>query len=166
MSQQVNVRWLIRSDIPAVLDIENLSCNTSWEESDLLSLLKTRWVIGLVAELNHRVVGFMIYELHKTKLHVLHFSVDPDFLRQSIGSRMIAKLHEKIRVSSRNEITLEVRESNLDAQLFFKAMGFKAISILHSHFDDTDEDAYLMRYAIPSRSQVSCELEGEVLDLA
>ena len=40
---------------------------------------------------------------------------------------------------------LEVRESNLDAQCFFRAIGFKAVSVLRDFYDDTDEDAYVMQ---------------------
>jgi ribosomal-protein-alanine N-acetyltransferase len=41
---------------------------------------------------------------------------------------------------------LEVRETNLPAQLFFRGMGFKAISLLKDFYEDTTEDAYLMQY--------------------
>ena len=41
---------------------------------------------------------------------------------------------------------LEVRETNLDAQLFFKGLDFRAISVLRDFYDDTVEDAYLMQY--------------------
>jgi ribosomal-protein-alanine N-acetyltransferase len=41
---------------------------------------------------------------------------------------------------------LEVRETNLAAQLFFKSMGFKAITVLHEFYEDTPEDAYLMQF--------------------
>ncbi len=43
-----------------------------------------------------RVAGFMIYELHKTRLHVLNFSVAPEFRRRRVGSQMIAKLVGKL----------------------------------------------------------------------
>jgi [ribosomal protein S18]-alanine N-acetyltransferase len=102
----------------------------------------------MVAEYNHRIVGFMIYELHKSKLHVLNFATDPDFLRHAIGTQMIEKLVDKLSQQRRQEIVLEVRESNLDAQLFFKKMGFKAVLILRSHYDDTDEAAYVMRFGL------------------
>ena len=31
----------------------------------------------MVAEQGEKVVGFMIYELHKAKLHILNFAVHP-----------------------------------------------------------------------------------------
>jgi ribosomal-protein-alanine N-acetyltransferase len=41
---------------------------------------------------------------------------------------------------------LEVRETNLPAQLFFRSLGFRAISVLKDFYQDTTEDAYLMHY--------------------
>ena len=49
---------------------------------------------------------------------------------------------------------LEVRESNLAAQLFFKKMGFKAVLVLRSHYDDTDEDAYVMRFTLQDEEAI------------
>ena len=43
-------------------------------------------------------------------------------------------------------ITLEVRETNLPAQLFFKSAGFRAVTVLRAYYEDSPEDAYLMQY--------------------
>jgi ribosomal-protein-alanine N-acetyltransferase len=88
----------------------------------------------------------MIYELHKNRLHLLNFAVTPDCRRESVGRSMIEKLVSKLSNERRNRIMLEVRETNLDAQLFFKDLGFRAISVLRDFYEDTTEDAYLMQY--------------------
>lgn len=100
----------------------------------------------MVAEHEGRVVGFMIYELHRTRIHVINFAVGGLYQRLGVGSQMIAKLIAKLTVQRRSRIVLEVRETNLDAQLFFRENGFRAVSVLHKFYDDTPEDAYLMQY--------------------
>ena len=47
---------------------------------------------------------------------------------------------------SRNRIVLEIRETNLAAQLFFRNSDFRAVSVLRDYYDDTTEDAYVMQY--------------------
>ncbi|MCA9208120.1 MAG: GNAT family N-acetyltransferase, partial [Planctomycetales bacterium] len=89
-------------------------------------------------------VGFMIYELHKTRLHILNFAVNPAFRRRGVGEAMVGKLISKLSPQRRNHIRLEVRETNLPAQLFFKNSGFVATSVLKDFYDDTTEDAYVM----------------------
>ena len=108
--------------------------------------LRQRNCIGMVAEYDERVVGFMIYELHKTRLHILNFAVCPKFRRRDVGNQMIAKLTGKLSHQRRNRILLEVRETNLAAQLFFREAGFRATTVLRDFYEDTTEDAYLMQY--------------------
>lgn len=140
------IRWMIRRDMPAVLAIENESFEFAWTENDFIRCLRQRNCIGMVVECEDRVVGFMIYELHKNRLHILNFAVASRMRRQGIGSAMVSKLLTKLSHERRNRLMLEVRETNLNAQLFFRHLEFRAISILRDFYDDTVEDAYLMQY--------------------
>ena len=142
----VHIRWMIRRDMPSVLAIEESSFEFPWSEEEFIRCLRQRNCIGMVAEHDDQVVGFMIYELHKNRLHLLNFAVDPELRRGTIGKSMINKLISKLSMDRRNRIMLEVRETNLDAQLFFKELGFRAISVLRDYYEDTTEDAYLMQY--------------------
>ena len=141
----VHIRWMIRRDMPAVLSIEEASFEFPWCEEEFIRCLRQRNCIGMVAERDDEVVGFMIYELHKSRLHLLNFAVDPRYRRESIGRSMLDKLVSKLSSDRRNRIMLEVRETNLDAQLFFKQLGFRAISVLRDFYEDTTEDAYVMQ---------------------
>jgi ribosomal-protein-alanine N-acetyltransferase len=143
---RVHIRWMIRRDMAEVLDIERGSFEFPWFEEDFIRCLRQRNCIGMVAEHGERVVGFMIYELHKTRLHILNFAVAPQYRRQGIGRQMIDKLLGKLSSQRRVRITLEVRETNLPAQLFFKAASFRAVTVLRSYYEDSPEDAYLMQY--------------------
>ncbi len=120
----VHIRWMIRRDMPAVLGIENACFEFAWNEEDFIRCLRQRNCIGMVAEEDDQVVGFMIYELHKNRLHILNFAVHPSHRRSGIGRAMINKLLGKLSHERRNRIMLEVRETNLVAQLFFKCDRF------------------------------------------
>lgn len=143
---RVHVRWMIRRDMPEVLAIENSCFEFPWSEDDFIRCLRQRNCIGMVAEVDDEVAGFMIYELQKTRLHVLNFAVAEHRRREKIGSRMASKLMAKLSSQRRTRIVLEVRETNLAAQLFFRQLGFRAVSVLRDFYDDTTEDAYLMQY--------------------
>ncbi len=157
----VHIRWMIRRDMPAVLAIEDSSFEFPWCEEEFIRCLRQRNCIGMVAEVDDKVVGFMIYELHKNRLHLLNFCVDPESRRCGIGSAMMEKLAGKLSIERRNRIMLEVRETNLEAQLFFKTFGFKAISVLRDFYEDTVEDAYLMQYRYrPSAEELEMDEES------
>jgi ribosomal-protein-alanine N-acetyltransferase len=142
----VRIRWMIRRDMPEALAIEESSFEFPWTEEDFVRCLRQRNCIGMVAERNDKIVGFMIYELLQSELHVLNFAVRKEFRRMGVGSQMMEKLVSKLSYGRRDRIVLEVRETNLDAQLFFKKQTFRAIDVLRDYYEDTIEDAYLMQY--------------------
>ena len=88
----------------------------------------------------------MIYELHKTRLHILNFAVADSARHRGVGRQMAEKLVGKLSSQRRSRITLEVRETNLTAQMFFKDVGFRATSVLRAYYEDSPEDAYLMQF--------------------
>ena len=145
---RVHIRWMIRRDMPEVLQTEQLGFEHAWAEEDFLRCLRQRNCIGMVAEHGEKVVGFMIYELHKTRLHILNFAVHPDSRRYAVGRQMVEKLISKLSSHRRTRITLEVRETNLPAQLFFRAMDFRALRVLRRFYDDSGEDAFLMEHRL------------------
>jgi ribosomal-protein-alanine N-acetyltransferase len=149
-----HIRWMIRRDMPHVLAIENKCFDNPWSADDFLLCLKQRNCIGMVAECDEQVVGYMIYELHKQRLHLLNLAITPQCQDIGIGTQMIQKLLSKLSYERRNRIMLEVRETNLKAQIFFRGMGFRAISVLKDFYRDSDEDAYLMQFRLNEPASV------------
>lgn len=143
---RVHIRWMIRRDMPEVLQTEQDSFEFPWAEEDFLRCLREQNCVGMVAEQGERVVGFMIYELHKQELHILNFAVHPGYRRGAVGAQMVAKLIGKLSSHRRTRIALEVRETNLPAQLFFRSQGFRAVRVLRHFYEDSGEDAYVMQY--------------------
>jgi ribosomal-protein-alanine N-acetyltransferase len=162
----VHIRWMIRRDMPEVLSIEQASFEFPWSEEDFIRCLRQRNCIGMVAEFDERVVGFMIYELHKDQLHVLNFSVRPDVRRRCIGMQMVNKLVGKLSQQRRNRVVLEIRETNLAAQMFFKNLGFRAVSVLRDYYDDTVEDAYVMQFRYQGETSLPMEPVNRITRLA
>jgi len=149
---QLHVRWMIRRDMPEVLDIEGEAFEFPWSDGDFTRCMRQRNCIGMVAEIADSVVAFMMYELHRSRLHVLNFAVRRTHRRLGIGGLMMGKLAAKLTPDRRSRIVLEVRERNLPAQLFFRSLGYRAVSVLKDFYQDTTEDAYLMEYVLPVAS--------------
>ena len=154
---RLHIRWMIRRDMADVQRIEESSFEFPWSEEDFVKVLRQRNAIGMVAideadrgKTEGRIVGFMAYELLSAELHVLNFAVDKPYRRRGIGRAMVEKLVSKLSYGRRDRIMVEVRETNLDALLFFKAHQFRAIDILRGYYqecrDRIDEDAILMQF--------------------
>jgi ribosomal-protein-alanine N-acetyltransferase len=144
----IHLRWMIRRDMPEVLTIEQASFTFPWSEDDFVRCLRARNCIGFVAECAERVVGYMVYELQKHRLHLLNLAVHECYRRRGVGHQLIRNLVGKLSHDRRSRILLEVRDTNLQAQLFFRAQGFRAVSVLRRLYDDTAEDAFLFQYPV------------------
>lgn len=142
----VHIRWMIRRDVPEVLQIELGCSNHPWKEEDLLVLLRQRNCIGMVAEHGDRVVGFMVYELHRHHVDITRLCVSPKYMNTYIGSQMIKKLKDKLSSHRRTALHVTVRETDLRVQQFLRSHKFVARQVIRNHFEDTDEDGYFMLY--------------------
>lgn len=139
-----HIRWMIRRDIPSVLRIEGESFIAPWPEDDFLRCLRQRNCIGMVAvdPESELVVGFMVYELHKSRLHLLNIAVGMDHRRRGVGRAMIKKLVGKLSSQRRSRLALECADWNLPGHLFFRACGMRASHVIPGFYDHDDADAY------------------------
>lgn len=142
----VSIRWLLHRDFDAVLEIERQCFQWPWDKAEMVRWLCNTNVIGMVSLSGETVVSFMVYELCKHRLNLVNFAVHEDWRFKGVGRAMVKKLVTKLSKDRRSRITLEIRETNLDAQLFFRAMGFKCVSTIRGFYEDTDEDAFAFSY--------------------
>lgn len=144
----VHIRWMIRADMPAVTAIERECFDDPWTLDEFIRCLQQRNAIGMVAEDRDRVVGFMVYELHQRSLQLLNLAVTEREHRREIGSQLIHKLQTKLNPDRRARITLQVREQNCGAQLFFASLGFRCTGTIADYYG-TGEAAYVMELPAP-----------------
>lgn len=143
------IRWMMRPDLYRVLDIEFDSFPDPWTEEDMLDILRYRETVALVAMADDVVAGFIVYSLKmRTCIEILNIAVAPEFRRQKIGTQLIDKLQRKLCWGKRSSLRLNVRETNLPAQLFFRENGFVCVEVLHGVYEGTDESAYRMVFAL------------------
>ena len=144
----MEIRWLIRADMDAVLRIERESFEEPWSEKEFLELLRERNHIGMVGVVNRKVVAFMIYDLGKKSLELKTLAVEVELRRSGIGRAMIDKLLSKLSTQRRTKIEAFVRERNLPAQLFFSRLGFNCEESVPDLYEGYDEAAYRFVYSI------------------
>ena len=145
------IRWMIRRDMPTVLQIEKSSfVYNTWSEEDFLNVLRQRNCIGMVAELKEDVVGFMVYELEKSYLEVINLAVAADLRRNGIATQMTKLLKEKLSPARRTSIRMKVMEDNLNMQLFLRSQCFKAINVEKNYYKlgKKTRDAYCFQYSL------------------
>lgn len=148
----VQIRWMIRADMPQVVPISTESFDEPWSHEDFVSYLRIQSVIGMVATSRETgdVLGYMVYQLCDNRISLWRVAVKPDYRRRGIGRQMIDKLISKLQRHKRSKLTHLVPESNLQAQLFLKALGLRyRKTVRHRNMEPDEDSLYLMSYRLP-----------------
>ncbi len=157
---KIHLRWIMKDDLDEICAIEKECFEFPWMKEDFSRCLRKRNCIGMVAEYRGEIVGFMIYELLKHRINLLNLAVARKYRRRSFGAQLVDRLVKKLLTTSRSKISFTVRERNLDAQLFFRSQGFRAISILYNFYETINEDAYLMQLRISSQMKIQMSIKN------
>lgn len=107
-----------------------------------------------------RVVGYLIYNIHKHSLSIVNIAVHPELSRQEIGEEIVLYLYKKMSQQRRRILEVIIRESNLPAQQFVSATGFDLTGILREFYEDTDEDAFLFHNKLVTNPESTNEQQG------
>jgi len=145
---QVHVRWMVRRDFAQVLAIEQTCFEFPWTEDEFRQCLQQPNCLGMVAEYEDRIVGFVVYETPKNRIFITNIATDPEFQRHGIARQMIQKLVTKMIYQRRYKLAIEIRETNLPALLCFRALGFRTAMIRKNFYEYQSEDAYVLQYRL------------------
>ena len=97
---------------------------------------------GHILEREGRCVGFFLVLLAGDHLHLANLAVAPDERRKGIATLALQKIENIAWAYGLPRVELEVRETNLAAQLLYRRNGYRAVDILRSYYPD--QDAYRM----------------------
>jgi ribosomal-protein-alanine N-acetyltransferase len=140
-------RWMVRRDLPAVLAIERTT-RGPWSEADFVRRLRHGDNPGMVAEIDGRIVGHMVYRFYDDHINIQRLVVDPNCRRRGVEEEMLDALLREIsnKNKTRRYLTFAINETELPTQLILRAKGFQATGVRRGHFKQTGDDAYLMLY--------------------
>ncbi len=96
------------------------------------------YYIGCIV--NHRLVAFLNYYIYFERAEVNYIFVVSEYRGNNIATKMLKYMLEGI--NNLENITLEVRKSNLPAINLYKKMGFRECAIRKNYYGN--EDAILM----------------------
>lgn len=94
-----------------------------------------------------KLVGYIIARISLPETHILNLTVDSSFRKNGIGTSLVNLIIDYARLRNSEDIILEVRESNLEAQSLYKKLLFKKIGIREGYYKCSDgrEDALVFR---------------------
>lgn len=132
------------SDLGDIIEIERASFTFPWSKSFFLQELRVASARSLLAVLDGKPVGYIIYWVVSDEIDIHNLAVHPDFRRQGIGKALLEGVMDQARRQDLARVTLEVRKSNDAAQKLYQSMGFAAIGLRRGYYSDDGEDAVVM----------------------
>jgi ribosomal-protein-alanine N-acetyltransferase len=143
---QVKIRLGSPKDMVEVINIERQCFEIPWQPNDITAFLDRDNRFLWCAESGERVIAFVFGVSHERSIEIISVAVDPRFQRRGVGTGLLEKAIRDLAESNRDSISLVVRERNVDAQLFFKKLGFRVMQSITGYFSDSDETGYQMVY--------------------
>jgi len=138
------IRDMGEDDLPAILDIEEISFSIPWSKQDFLNEMYKKSALSKVAVFEGNIIGYICLNFRLQECHILNLAVQPDFRRQGVASVLMEEAMMELKKRGCVFMYLKVRVSNTGAQRFYELFGFKAEGIRKKYYDYPDEDALMM----------------------
>ena len=141
----VHIAPMRRRHVRSVLRIEQQVYPRPWSHSLFLSELALRTTRAyFVARVGRDVVGYGGLMMSAEDGHITTIAVDPRWHRHKVGTRLMAALARAALARGAQNLTLEVRLSNLPAQHLYRRFGFAPVGVRKNYYQETNEDALVM----------------------
>ena len=148
------IRQCTIDDIPQVISINLSNLPEHYSDSFFEQLLKDNPESFLVAEVDGKVIGYVMCRIEygfsslkrfgfARKGHLVSIAISEQHRNKGLGRVLMTKVMNALKLKNCSEMYLEVRISNVVAVKLYEKLKFKIISRLRWYYRD-GEDAYLM----------------------
>jgi [ribosomal protein S18]-alanine N-acetyltransferase len=140
------------ADIDSVMAIERASFTYPWSTRFFLQELQVQCARSIVAEVDRKVVGYILFWLLPDAVDIHNLAVDSAFRRCGIGRALLQRVVRQAKDRGSIRVTLEVRRSNTGAQRLYESVGFLTTGIRKGYYSDNGEDALAMALELRRQS--------------
>ncbi len=137
---------LLNEDIDAILPLENELYHRPWQKKDYEYELNDNpfaYYLKLVNKDNQEIMGFIGFWIKFEQAEITKVSIAKKYQGYKLSKLLMADAENRIRLAECENITLEVRVSNIVAINLYKSCGFNIVATRKKYYEN-GEDAYLM----------------------
>lgn len=134
---EFKIRWMRREDLPLAVEIMK-SSGMEADQRRMERIVSKVSMVCMVAESEEKVAGILVYDIGRvSKIKMVALAVREDLRRKGLGRELVGTVVSKLN-KRRNKLETSVSEYNLGAQLFLRAMGFKAVSVVENEAEPSE----------------------------
>ncbi|HOF99494.1 MAG: ribosomal-protein-alanine N-acetyltransferase [Firmicutes bacterium ADurb.Bin248] len=138
------IRPMRPGDVERIAELEKLCFRTPWSRNAIAGELKNAAAHYLVCEREGTVVAYAGMWVVFDEAHITNVAVAPDCRGCGLGRRMMLCAMRAARLYGAEQMTLEVRETNLAAQSLYASLDFEAAGVRKGYYSDTGESAFIL----------------------
>ncbi len=146
------LRPLQKSDLPAVMAIENAVHIAPWTEDAFKTCFQSGYT-GWVMEAEQQILGFIIVSMTEVECHILNLCVMQSHQRQGLGRQLLQYALTEAKQRKIGIAYLEVRRSNAGAIALYQTLGFRLVGERKRYYPGVPENEDALVFA---RSLSSC----------
>ena len=136
----------ILKDLNKIYDLELESYDFPWTKEILRDCILYKYD-SFVVFFNENLVGYVIAKITYPETHILNLTVKKNFRKKGIGKSLIELIISEARLRSSENILLEVRVGNFEAQSLYEKLNFQIIGTRKNYYESENgrEDAYVLK---------------------
>ena len=134
----LSLRQATQEDLPTLEKIENASFQDPWSSFMLASELQEPNTYYAILSEKGEDVGFYGIMTVLDEAHILNIAVLPEYRGRGFGNALMQDLLLKAKELGGNNVTLEVRASNLPAIALYRKFGFEFAGVRPRYYGDED----------------------------
>ena len=142
----LNIRQAQIEDISAILLLEQslYQGEEPWSRAIFQTELGKKNSLYILVLQSQLVVGLIGVRIDIKKAHITNLMVDSAWQKRGIGTYLLRKVIEVAQGKSCEEVSLEVREDNLNAQKLYQKLGFVTTFVWPNYYQDSRQNAFNM----------------------
>lgn len=139
------IRSMTIDDLESVCVIEIEAFSHPWTKDDFLSELKTNpYANYYVLEMSGQIIAYVGFWITFENAQITTIAVASNYRGQKYSKELMTYVDEVCHIKNIDQISLEVRISNIKAINLYESYGFKKCGMRKDYYQDKHEDAYLM----------------------
>ena len=138
------IEKMMEKDVDEVLAIEQDVFPSPWTRRVFLEKLDDDDSHFIVAREKEKLIGYGGFFMVGKAARLENLAVHPDFRRRGVATKLLKELFTMVKANGGDEMTLEVRPGNQEAQNLYKKFGFTILGRRPEFYGDNREDALVM----------------------
>ena len=138
------IRWMLKDDLDAVAELEQLSFSIPWSYENLEQGLSNGLDQYLVWEENGMAAGYINFRILAGEGEIERVAVHPLLRGRGFGRKLMEAMVEYASGQGVRDITLDVRVNNQTAINLYESCGCVKEAIRKDYYREPTEDAIIM----------------------